>query len=215
MITSLGHRSNAAVLSFSNFDNLDDSSVGESFPPNSIVPGTFESNDEIFFFQEQESLTLSSDLDVNLSSPGTFDGNGVSTGTISSGTVVNSFLFSFDPIDGSQLSEVAEIEFSTPILGVIHAEGLLSTSDVVLGGAGITLPTGVSGRAVEGSNGDTITVVDDFNLSAQVFAGGVFVDQFRVITEADVPFEFSPSLGLLMVFLTIIAKKTFKTLKLR
>lgn len=211
----LSSYSNAAVLNFSNVDDLDDL-AGESFPPNSIQPGNFESNSTTFFFQEQDSFTLTSDLDVDISTIGTFNNSNSGTaGTISSGTVVNSFFFSFDPV-GNSISDVVDIEFSNPILGIIHNNASLNATDVVLGRTGITYPTNVTNRAVElsGNSPDQITWVDDFNLSSEVFAGNGFVDQFRVITSADVPFEFSPSLGLLMIFLAIIAKKIFKSSKL-
>ena len=196
----------AFVLNFSNLDDLDDSSVGEGFPPNSIDEGIFQSDSDLFFFKEQSNLTLTSALRVDADQPGTYNSNNEIPSTIAAGTSIDSYYFSFDIPNNIQksTSDLAEIEFSQPILGIIYLRNSLDRTDSVLQRTGITYPTSSTlSRGVEKDNPGITWENDNVNLSAQVFVtnnNNVRIDHFRVITASDIPFDFSPTLGLIIVF---------------
>ncbi|ELS02821.1 hypothetical protein Xen7305DRAFT_00025390 [Xenococcus sp. PCC 7305] len=195
----------AFVVNFSNLDDLDDSSAGETFPPNSIDEGNFQDEDIMFFFTEQTGLNLISDLSVDANVSGTFNRENANPGLINAGTLIDSYYFSFDiPNDiTNSASDVIEIEFSQPILGIIFLTSSLNNTDSVLGRTGIDYPTNSNVlRGVESDPGITWDN-DNLNLSAQLRVNNnnsFKVDHFRVVTAADIPFEFSPTSGLILVF---------------
>ena len=100
-----------------------------------------------------------------------------------------------------------QIEFAAPILGIIYLKDSLDSTDSVsiLGRTGITYPTDPSTvRGVEAEAGRGITWNNDnLNLSAQLSVNNntvTKIDHFRVITRTDVPFDFSPGMGLVLAW---------------
>jgi len=187
---------NAAIVSTSG-------SISYITAPSSVYPGAYESSDSITSFDEQQNVILSSDLSVDyLSSTG-------STGTLSTGTQINSYFVHFDPIGTSveaidRITLAGSLTFSEQIIGLIYT-GLacplcpvtpqnLEASDY-LGQTGTIYPTDGLGRGLEPNSdpyytgrGDLFTLsADGLTLDLQFTAYPLRTDQLRVITASTVP----------------------------
>jgi len=167
-------------------------------PPSSVLANVLESNDHAFVFQEQQNVTLGSDLLVDqLISSG-------SAGNISAGTVINSTFFHFDPVGIAARSPdlvtvFGSITFDRPILGLIWtgvacpescplSPEYLDASDF-LGAVGAQYPSGGLGRGLETDpfydhNGSRDFIVN-INATSIGFSTSAFPnrsDQLRIIT---------------------------------
>jgi len=167
--------------------------------PASVARGQLESSSTIWVFDEQQSYTLTSDLLVD-------ELAGTSTsGSISSGTLVNSYFLHADPVgDSTEPADVVSmsgtVSFNKRILGVIWSgvacdhcpvsDMYLDTSDY-LGALTTIYPTNDLGRGYEvdpvyAGNGtqDFVTIsADGFSLSMVSSAAlPLHSDQLRVIT---------------------------------
>jgi len=141
-------------------------------PPDDVTLNAFESNTEIFIFDEVQNFVLTSDLSVN------FGGTG---GIISAGTVINSQFVHKDTLSGTvTLSGTAT--FDGVILGIIASPGKLDDSDSILGLAGTSYPTGLDRRGTQtaGELGDSISFTE--NTLTLTSATSSRPDQIRVIT---------------------------------
>jgi hypothetical protein len=119
-----------------------------SSPPASVKPGQLQSNTDIFAFTEQTDIKLSSAVNVDITSPGTYTTDASLTpGTISAGTSVASYFLHSDPQNNDSIYD-GSVTFSTPILGVIVLSGTLSNSDVQLGATGTAYPIADTGRGL-------------------------------------------------------------------
>ena len=138
-------------------------------------------------WDEVQSFALTSNIDVDITTPGTYSSVGSLTpGILLAGTVVNSHTLYFDPVGGSA---VAGFQFDGTIIGVIVQDALspadrFLASDFLIPGS---VPFGnipgahFAARGVElGNNTDSV----------QVFANAIRVDldagspgdQIRVLT---------------------------------
>ncbi len=191
------------ALTFSDMKDLD-SPPEPQFPPDSIVEGVgdgkYESNDTIFFFQEKNNFRLTEDVAVDITEIGTYPGNNTTTsGVISAGTLVDSYYFSFDPEGTSrtELSTQPSISFDNPILGIITQNQppnrTLNNSDSFFARNEIAYPTNNS-RGLE--RFELLTWEDEFTIEFSRMRASGSVDQVRVLIE--IPFEFSPGLGLVL-----------------
>jgi len=104
--------------------------------PSDLTLNVYESDENIFVFDEKQNLLLPSDVDVDITQAGTYnDAGDLTPGTIAAGTAVNSYLIHVDP-EGTAPSLVTyegSITFSNRILGVIVNAQSLNDSDSVLG----------------------------------------------------------------------------------
>ena len=173
--------------------------------PVSVEPGQLESSTNIFTFAEQQSFALTSNLSVDLNT------STMSTGTISSGTTVNSYFIHSDPIgDSSSSVDVVNfsgtVTFDTEIIGLIwtgatcadpcpSSPEYLDASDF-LGAAGSIYPTGGMGRGYEMDDYYAVKLTQDFiSLSADLKTLSIDLsastplrsDQLRIITATVVP----------------------------
>jgi len=173
--------------------------ISEISAPTSVTPGSLESSNTIWAFDEQQNYQLSSDLFVD-------ELSGTSTaGSIAAGTTVNSYFLhadpdgtSVDPADAVNLS--GTILFDKKILGIVwsgtpcaHCPSTnmyLDASDY-LGATGTVYPTGDLGRGYEVedfyvANGtqDFVTIsADGYSLTMVSSAAlPLYSDQLRVIT---------------------------------
>lgn len=141
-------------------------------PPSDVTLNAFESNTEIFIFNEVQDFVLTSDLAVD------FGGTG---GVISAGTAINSHFVHKDTLSGTvTLSGTAT--FDGVILGIIASPSNLNVSDPILGISGTIYPTGLDrrGTMTAGELGDSIAFLDDtLTLTS---ATSSRPDQLRVIT---------------------------------
>ena len=167
--------------------------------PSSVEPGMLESSSTIWAFDESQLYTLSSDLSVD-EVVGTS-----SAGTISAGTVVNSYFLHADPIGNSEsipdiVNLSGTITFSTKIIGLIwtgvacdhcpETSMFLDASDY-LGLSSTAYPTVGLGRGYEideyytarGVNDSIIISADGYSLTTVSTATyPLYSDQLRVIT---------------------------------
>jgi len=157
-------------------------SIGQSSAPcdvvqsqdSSFVQGQVESDSQIAHVQEQEFVLLSEDLPVDISADG--------SGFIPAGTLVQSQLLHFDPVNSptSFVSITCSVTFGHEILGVQTSKGNLDGSDILLGLGGVAHAT--TDRGLESNDQaallDNFTVEVNFNVTGQV-------DQIRVIKKVD------------------------------
>ncbi len=173
----------AAITSVT--DNLNEISA-----PSSVAEGVLESNDEIYVFSEG-IFTLSSELTVDINTQGRYgDGGGFSLpgGTISTGTLVESFFFHFDvTTDGTEA--FGRVTFDQPILGIIAVNDTLDATDFVFGGSR-TYETSEK-RQLELASTDTINWDNTNSVLIELFrgfdSGTGQVDNMRVITAVPIP----------------------------
>lgn len=177
--------------------------VGNDIPASLEANAAPESDTDVYLYQEQENFTLAEDLYVD------YLVSSDSTGIITSGTEINSFIFNFDAVgdDYSRGSFSAMIShlFDTEILAIIWSgyrsdvinqpisDNYLDLSDDILGVAGVTYATGSDGRGLEtedlfDANGtkDSFTVTGN-QIDLSLFVRAPYADQVRVITAAKVP----------------------------
>ncbi len=187
---------NAAIVSTSG-------SISYIAAPSSVYPGAYESSDSIAAFDEQQNVILSSDLSVDYLSSTS------STGTLSTGTQINSYFVHFDPVGSSTLvtdrvTLTGSLTFGEQIIALIYT-GVpcdlcpttpenIDASDY-LGKTGTFYPTGEIGRGLEPDSdpyytgrGDLFTLsADGLTLDLQFTAYPLRTDQLRIITASAVP----------------------------
>lgn len=182
-------------------------SITQIAAPADVNNNVFESDLDIFVFEEQKSVTGAS-----LASPIYVDdipGGAVSPGSIG-GKPFDSYFLHFDPVGMSDLTAdvvnlTGSITFSTPILGLIWGgvscvncpptSEYLDSSDWV-GNPATTYPTGGLGRGLEleafyatlNGTQDFISVSPDgYTLTLDLSAQPLRFDQVRVLTAVPVP----------------------------
>jgi hypothetical protein len=161
-------------------------------PPDSVVPGQLETDGVTYWFLEKQT-TLVADLSVDITSEGGYTvGTGLTSGTIGSGTPVNSYLLHFDPAGepANPKSSGGTIVFPYPILGIIVSDALLSNTDSILGHPDTAYPTDQKWRGLEfgtGSIPDSLYFNGAKEITQIFFASNAGVDQVRVITGVPIP----------------------------
>jgi len=138
-------------------------------PPASVVEGENEDDSRIVGFQESTDQPIPlGGLDVDFVSDGTevrFGPSSPPPGTIPEGSVVDSWIFHFDPI-GDPIPGVSmsgAIQFSEDILGVILSSEKLDTSDLLFGNPLTAYPAaGTEGvRGMETQSTDRLILLAD------------------------------------------------------
>ena len=141
--------------------------VEEVDPPSSVERDEADSSEKIILFEEQIDFELSSDLNVDIKNPGTFDRTRLVTpadgGIIQAGATVHSYFIHFDP-DGDEGGPLSgSVTFDTDVLGLIVLASALDASDPELGADDTEYPTGDVGRRMEldccGDDPDNLDVV--------------------------------------------------------
>src|SRR5207244_10212250 len=157
-------------------------------PPPSVLFGALESDTTMSAFDEQQGVTLGSDLSVDITVPGTYDdGSDLTPGTIPAGTRINSQFVHSDPVDHHSVQLEGTITTDTDILGIAILQHSLDSSDF-LGALGTLYPTGQFGRRLN-LDGQEDFVVEPVDKRTVVVHSDVqlHVDQVRVITKANRP----------------------------
>ena len=154
-------------------------------PPPSVVTGALESDTEIFVFAEREGTTLASDLTAVVATPGlSIVGSALpATGTVSAGTIVDSYLFHADKVGSTGTVTVAgTVTFDADILGVLVRTSSLTASDGALGSP-TTLYSTEANRGFENVD-DLVTISSDLRTISVQFYHGQVEDEIRVVTAA-------------------------------
>ncbi len=158
----------------------------EISPPQSVAPGALVSSEMLKVFREQQSLTLRTQVFVDVVGAGRIASpDELSFGKIQAGTRVDTYFIHGDaggqrvigPISGS-------IEFSQPIIGVLVSGGTLDPSDPVIGG-NQTEYNADPARGLELDAGDWIEISSDRKTIRFGFSLAGSVDQIRVVTLAN------------------------------
>lgn len=136
--------------------------------PPASVGGSNTINYNVIAFNEQQNITLGSNLSVNVGS------------MIALGTTVSSYYVDFDPVANSTVT--GTVTFDQQVLGIIDLTAGLNGTNSLFGNSSTTYFTGALAGFEAGDiatiSGNTVS----FNLSANTPG-----DAFRVITAAAVP----------------------------
>ena len=150
-------------------------------PPVSVVQGDTESSGEIKAFNEQQDITLASDVTVNITAPNIYDDIGIITpGVISAGTSANSHFLHFDPVGTDTQTLGGSVTFDSDILGVVILSNDLDGSDSILGLPDTIYPVADAERGLELGTDEFVTFENDLRTLTVQF--GADIDQIRVIT---------------------------------
>ena len=163
-------------------------------PPLSVVQGATEDDDTIIAFPELEDVELLEDLDVDITTSGTFGLEAdLTPGVIPAGTRVSSFFMHFDPVgtpeDPYSAFAAGSLVFESehPILGVMVLGPALSASDSIVGLPGTTYPSADGSRGLGLVPQDIVNITGDQLSITLAVAAGAGVDQVRVIVGVPEP----------------------------
>jgi len=154
--------------------------------PASTNQGAWESNKRTRLFQEQSAIALDQDVNVDMTGPGVYASpEDCILGSVSAGTVVDSFLLHQDP-KGRRHSIMlhGSITFDQDILGVIVSRDNLNASDSMFGVTGTLYPTGTEMlRGLDFPRAhDKITISDDRRTLSYDLQTQVALDHVRILT---------------------------------
>jgi hypothetical protein len=155
-------------------------------PPASDIQngGDPQSNDHAFVWSERTNLVLPSNVSVNMTHAGTSNsGNGYnpSSGTVASGTHVDTYIFHSDPVGSATHTYDFTVTSTTAILGIIDTISGLAGTDSLLGSPTTTYPGASTDRALEGE--DTLVWGPNNTLTLHMVTSG-FVNEFRILVAA-------------------------------
>jgi len=162
--------------------------------------GPLQSNTAIYWYQEQNSLVLPTDLTINAVAPGTYTAS-PGTSVILAGTTINAIMLHMDvtttTVFGGSGNTAGSITFDHDIIGLIGDAPELDASDAIVGDpASLYGPAPVARQTWE--NADSLTISADRRTltinSLRVGASQAFADQIRVILAP----EPTPAMLLLM-----------------
>lgn len=159
-------------------------------PPPSVLPGALTNQTDAYLFLES-TLTLSSPLAVDISSPGLYNTSSPSSaGVIPAGTDISSYMIHHESVSQQYSFIYITYTFPEPVLGIITTDAKLDATDLTLGAPGTLYPTGLEFRGLEMPY--TITPDSVFWAGNQVYVAvasttALILDQMRVITEATIP----------------------------
>jgi hypothetical protein len=112
-------------------------------PPESVQLNELTSNTDIFIFGEVSNLLLPFDLHVDAAVPGNYTSPFLAGGTITAGTVVNSYLVHSDPTAGFPLfynDRTLTFSNGEEIVGLIMLAPTLNETTSLLGAPGTLYP---------------------------------------------------------------------------
>jgi PKD repeat protein len=154
-------------------------------PPPSALGGSLNSTTTIWGWNEQQDVTLASNVRVDVNAPGTYDSVGsVVNVTVPAGTVVNSHYFVADHTGPTVLT--GTVTFPTDIVGIILVGGRADQTDV-LGSTGTTYPGAVSSRGLELAPTEDAVILPNLRTLTIRAHAGTGIDHVRVLTRANNP----------------------------
>lgn len=176
-------------------------------PPPNVTVGHLESDTSAQIFTEQQGLTLTQPLAVDITGTGDMPSGSspnFSPGDIAAGTTIDSYYLHFDAIDTHKATVIGSITFSDPIVGLIvgirdtqQTFNTLTQSDPVLG---------VPGTLYDDIAVDIYNLSDSVSVSAdrKTFTFDLTTiessDNLRIITASSVP---EPASLSLLVFASV------------
>jgi hypothetical protein len=181
-------------------------------PPADVSSNNWESNTQIRLFAEQQNLTLSASLPLDISVPGTSPGStdsNLSLSTVPAGSTVTSYALHFD-VSGTRatnnpLEAIGSITFDQQILGLIVSSTTLNNTNATVGLTGTTYSSGpdhgLELNPVGGGTSDVITLSPDRHTVTVDLMNASFADDARIIVAVPEPgaaFLSLPALALLL-----------------
>ncbi|HBV62297.1 MAG TPA: hypothetical protein DEF45_04675 [Rhodopirellula sp.] len=165
-------------------------------PGPEFVPGRYEDNEHIVVFAERQSVTLASEIPVDLTSPGLYQRiHRHNDQKIAAGTTVRSYLLQLDPLGTRERNSenkprvTGQITFDKPVIGLIAGTARLTNTDMLLGhpdGQYKTNRRGIEPTRKEENLGikhDAVILSEDRRTLSLDLSAGSAVDQIRVIVE--------------------------------
>lgn len=170
-------------------------------PPTSVKEGALEDSTKIKVFGEVQNFTLGADLNVNMTSPGTASvvsttpppvvRTGLTPGSISAGTRVNTYFLHLDALSTSTGTTRlgGSVTFDYDILGVIMlSNDVIYSSSIFSPHTSTTYPTTMNGTGTLDSPSEFITIsADRRTLTLQMAVLSWSLDQVRVVTAVPEP----------------------------
>jgi len=155
-------------------------------PPPSVEINALESDTTMYAFDEQQGVTLAQPLNVDITTPGTYDDTAdLTPGTIPAGTVVNSQFVNADHVGTGAPPVVLDgtITTDTDIIGIEVLQHGLNISDF-LGAPGTAYPTGDFGRGLNLDDQDDFVIEQIDKRTVEIHSQvRVHTDQVRIITD--------------------------------
>jgi hypothetical protein len=169
-------------------------------PPPSVRTSMLESDTEIRAFNEQQNITLNTNISADITVPGvspSASSQNFSPGMIASGTKVSSYLAHFDAV-GNRTSNPAplsgSITFDTDVIGLIVLSQAQNNTDAYPGLTSVSYPQQEPSRGLEivvggvgQDSNDEITLSADRRTVFLNLRTGMVQDEVRIITAAPEP----------------------------
>ena len=180
IVTLMGNSANALTIS---------GDIQQITAPPSIVLGQVESNNTIFLFKEQEGLLLTSNLTVDVVSPGTYgpnaSSNGIPQGTLSSGMLIDSWFLHSDPVGRPNMGIDfnGTVTFDKEIVGIILNSNRLVNTHGLLGASN----TSYDDYRFNIFSADQFILSNDLRTLTINPITGTGADNLRVLTKSTVP----------------------------
>jgi len=154
-------------------------------PPPSVEFDALEDATLIRVFTERTDYVLPTDVIVDISEPGRYDGSGdytATTGAIRAGTIVNCHYVHYDPVGRTHATTSGALAVASDILGLIVVTERLHASDDALALPGTNYPNGHRARGFEA--GSDVVVLAEGRRQVQIerFRASYPGDVFRIIT---------------------------------
>ncbi len=163
----------------------------QRFVPTSLCMDALEHNEFIRLLLERTDVVLKTDTKVSVVEAGIYESFGQLSGTLPAGTMVDSYLLHWDPVDTPDSHTMASgrVTFRRPILGVIIRFDDLIATDALLGIPNVNYPVKGDGRLEsfrQSQTGDKFTLSEDrqtleVTLQARKTNG---LDQIRILVAA-------------------------------
>lgn len=145
-------------------------------------------SDSLLWFKEQDKITLSSNLAVDITQPGSYSGP-LTSGTIAAGTgQISSYIVHFDPTDsGTTLRATGTMTFlGETVVGIIVKSNSLIASDSKVGHPSVSTwdTSSIRGpeRSAVGGAGGWIILSADYSQVTISFIENAGIDEIRIIT---------------------------------
>jgi hypothetical protein len=149
-------------------------------PPASVQDGALQSDTQIRAFDEQQCVTLTSDLQLDFSVVG-------GSGLIPAGTSVSSHLLHFDPTGSANVTLTGSMSVDAVIIGGIITASGLDASDAAVGAPGTAYPTGDAARGLDAFQGDSVTISGDRLTATTTVTDRFHFDQVRIVAHCAPP----------------------------
>ncbi len=187
--------------------------VGLGLVPSSLTEGNWENDSFVRVFQERGNFTLPAPVGIDIEFPGLYGrtaGFIPSNQSLSLNTVVNSYLFHFDPVGvPANMTRIGTVTFDSDVLGIIvgvqsgvnrtDPNNTLGLSNTILGAPGIIYDVAITDLFAGG--GDQISLSSDRRTIGFTMISGPGSDNMRVITAVPEPTSLGLSLSACLLLL--------------